>query len=343
MKLASTAILGLLVAASLYAGRAEAACDYFVSSGITTIGGENGEILGVVADASLPNGSVFRTVSTNPGEGSPIFNCDRRYDNVEIKSYVATAAGAETTDTIRELYLQDGTATGIGLRFRFTDNDGSTYFLPRTTTTTLLPTPVGQSNWTWNSSVQIEYIKLSDDIRYGQVRGDRLAQTELMTSGVLTPGTYRFIRRIRIGGLRFVSPTCSIDTGELSQEVKLGHYSVDDFQNQPESPWMPFYFTVTSCANPLERFADITFGGGSDADPNNNALFSMNAGGPKGLGIAIRTADGTNAAMAPGATRAFADPIANKQYAFEARLERTVGDVTPGTIDRQVNVRITFR
>ena len=339
MKLVPKAILGLFVAASLYGGRAEATCDFDVLSGTTQVGGTD-SLIDVVVDASLPNGSVFRKIDAGFGNGTPLFKCTQDH-LVQIRSYVM-AGGAETSDSVRELLLQDGTPTGIGLRFAFTDDDGTSHPVPSQPRQVWLR---ASTDWApWRSETHVEYIKLRDNIRYGQVQAnDRLAQTDLETPGIISNTPFNKIRRIRTGLLRFVSPSCSIDAGDLAQEVKLGHYSVDDFQNQSESPWVPFHFTVTSCANPLERFADITFGGGSDADPNNNALFSMNPGGPGGLGIAIQTDDGTNAAMTPGATRSIADPVADKRYAFRARLERTVGDVTPGTINRKVTVRVNFR
>ncbi len=340
MKPVSTALLGLFVAVSLYGGRAEATCEFDVLSGTTQMGGTT-SLIDVVVDASLPNGSVFRKIDAGFGNGSPQFKCTQDH-LVDIRSYVVVG-GVESGDVIRELLLQDGTPTGVGLRFAFTDADGVSHPVPS-------PRPRqvwlrASTDWQpWTSETHVEYIKLRDDIRYGQIQAnDRLAQTDLETQGIISNTTFNKIRRIRTGMLRLVSPACSIDAGDLTQEVKLGHYGVDDFRNQAESPWVPFYFTVTSCANPLERLADITFGGGGDTDPNNNALFSMNPGGPGGLGIAIQTDDGTNAAMTPGATRAFADPVADKRYAFRALLERTVGDVTPGTINRQVTVRVNFR
>lgn len=334
MKLSPTAILGLLVAASLYGVRAEAECQIANDSGLVYIDNP-----GVVVDADLPNNAVFRTVRTGFGEGSPVLECDRDHV-VNIESDVIEN-NAVSNNPVRELRLVDGTPTGVGFRFRFTDNDGTESNVPYQRQVTLRRTNGPE---TWQSSVQVEYIKLRDDVRYGQVENDAyLARTRVTTAGVFPPGEINTLRRVRTRALTLVAPTCSIDAGELNQEVPLGHYSVADFQSQTATPWVPFHLTVTSCANTNERFADITFGQGADADPNNNALFSMNQDGPAGLGIAIQANNGINVSMTPGATQEFAALGNGQRYEFQARLARTVGEVTPGTINRPVTVRVTFR
>lgn len=334
MKVAPTAVLGLLIAASLYGGRVEATCQIANDSGIVRI-----ESPAVVVDPDFPNNSVFRTAQTGFGQGSPVLECDR--DHVVTIESQLIDNNAAIPGAIRELRLVGGEPTGVGLRFRFTDSDSTVHDVPYQRQVTL---PRTNGPTTWQSAVQVDYVKLRDDIRYGEVENDAyLARTRVTTAGVFPPGEINTLRRVRTRSLTLVAPTCSIDAGSLNQEVPLGNYSVAELQNQTETPWVPFRLTVTSCANANERFADITFGQGADADPNNNALFSMNQDGPAGLGIAIQTNNGTNVGMTPGATREFAALGNGQSYEFQARLERTVGDVTPGNINRPVTVLVTFR
>jgi type 1 fimbria pilin len=334
MKLAPTAVLGLLVAASLYGGRAEARCEIANDSGLVYI-----ENPAVVVDADLPNNAVFRTVQTEYGQGSPFLKCDQDHV-VDIESQVIEN-NAPSNNSIRELRLTDGTPTGVGFRFRFTDNDGTASDVPYQRQVTLLRT---EEAAVWRSRVQVEYVKLRDDIRYGQVEDNAyLARTRVTTAGVFPPGEINTLRRVRTRALTLVAPTCSIDAGSLNQEVPLGDYSVSELQNLTETPWVPFRLTMSACANPNERFADIAFGQATDADANNPNLFSMNQGGPAGLGIAIQAGGGANLAMTPGESREFSVLQTGQSYEFQARLERTVGNVAPGNIDRPVRVLVTFR
>lgn len=338
MKLAPLGILAMFVAASLYGERVEASCTLEVNSGITTIGG--GQSL--LVDSDLPNGSTFRMVDTPPGDGDTFFTCTQSHE-VQIES-ILNGAQDLIHDNVRELTLSDGkTGTGVGVRLKFTDANGQTTNVPSGKYSVIIPQ---SADWqAWPTTTHVEYVKLRDDIRYGQIGkpDDRIATTNILSKELFPNNGFFGMRRVRVGNLTLVAPTCTIDVGDLNQKVKLGDYTVSFFQDQAETPWENFGFKVTSCADANARFADITFGQGADADPNNNALFSMNQNGPSGLAIAIQTNNGTNVSMTPGATRQFAALGNDQSYAFRARLERTVGEVTPGEVARPVTVRITYR
>jgi len=331
MKPASIALLNLFIASALYMGRAEATCTIGADTGLTTISSQ------LVVDSDLPAGSVIRTFQSGFGEGSPAISCTEDH-TVLVDSKLQDHKGVSIAGDIRELYTSSGQPTGVGLRFKFTDADTVQSDVPYDRTITFRAT---SGAVLWRSGVRGEYVKLRDNVEYGPVETaeTRLARSLISDRRAFPNG---LLRRVVIGNITLIRPTCAIDVGSLNQQVDLGQHSVSDFDNQQATGWMDFSLTMSNCVNPIETIADITFGQLGDADAANPGLFSMNQGGPDGLGIAIRVAN-QNLAMAPGETRQFGVLQTGQSYDFQARLERTVGEVTPGAVDRSVAVRVTFR
>jgi major type 1 subunit fimbrin (pilin) len=332
MKAHQVVALGLLLGMALYAMDAQARCEIANDSGVITL-----EPQSVVVDPDLPVGSVIRNINLANG-GVSRLTCTEAH-TVPVKSSLQLA-DADIDDGIRELYLEDGTPTGVGVRLRFRENNEASAFpLPNTRNLTF---SAGQ-NYVWRVGIEGDLVLLRRDVSYGNVRSnERIARTVVQDQNNEFPN-FKRLRLVRTGAFRVIAPTCSIDAGSLNQTVDLGQHTVDSFADQNATAWKDFNLAVTSCNNPIETIAGITFGQGSDADAINPSLFSMNQGGPGGLGIAIQAADGDNAPMLPGETRDFAAVAAGNSYRFQARLERTGGEVTAGAVNRPVTVRVTFR
>jgi len=134
-----------------------------------------------------------------------------------------------------------------------------------------------------------------------------------------------------------------MDVGSMNQTVNLGSHSIKDLQNPGSAtPWVPFKLTVADCGDP-GVLVDITFGSQVDQDSNNPNLFSINQGGPTGLGIALSTNDGANASMVPGGTRTFPGKLTGDSYDFRARLERTTAPLTSGEFSKPITVMVVYR
>lgn len=318
----------------IYTGKASAGCTLANDAGFTTIGNAS-----VVVDSDIPVNSVFRTIEDTGGGQS--VKCDQDY-RVSVRSS-NLEDGMETNSDVRELRVGQR-PSGVGVRIRWKNPDSDDFYsLPDTRNTTLKKS-INDSGDLWRSAARIEYVKMRNVVSYGPVDEDYVARSlvdnrdGVISSGLLT------LRRGRVRALTFVRPTCAINTANLNQTVEFDQHAVSDFENQQATAWVNFELRLENCGAPVETVADITFGQLGDAVPNRPDLFSMNVGGPGGLGIAIQSVNPNAVAMTPGAARTLNLSDATDQaYAFQARLERTDGAVTPGEVERPVTVRVTFR
>lgn len=337
MKLRHIFSTGMCVLGGLYAQGALATCSVAPDSGQITLGG--GPLANLVVDSDLPVGAIIRDISLNPdgGNGSSRISCNGAAQVGDVVSSLYRD-NANIPDQVRELVMADGTPSGIGVRLEFEENGmGGYQALPATQTRTF---PLG--NYLWTVAIRGSLVKVGPTV-YGAVRaGDRVARSQVLNT---TPAfQFNRLRYVDTGAITIVRPACSIDTGSLNQEVRLGNYNVGEVAGGTVTPdWVPFNLTMGACADPASLLTDITFGEAADADGRNPDLFSMNTNGPGGLGIAIQTNGGTSVPMLPGQSREFATVATGQNYPFRARLERNGDAVTAGRVNRPVRVLVTFR
>lgn len=339
MRLATTTLMVLLAASGLYASNASATCEIISNTNPELDTGLLRVNPVILADNDVDTGSSLHYADTGFGNSSPFLNCTQDH-LVSTRSEVVDYDTPKPNENHIELRLADGTPSGIGVRFKFTDDDGFSSYVYYVRNSDVRLRKGDEVKW--SSRMELEYFKLHDNIRYGALKPGRIARTVITTPGVIPAGHINTLRRVNVIGGSIVRPTCAIDGGSLDQTVEFGRHAVSDFANQAATAWFPFELKMGHCTDPVEMIADITFGVTDDQDPNNRSVFSMNRGGPGGLGIAIQARD-DGRAMEPGVSQRFGVIPTNQTYNFEARLERTVGEVTPGEVDRRVRVLVTFR
>jgi type 1 fimbria pilin len=331
MKLRYLAVWGLLATGAICSEVANATCRIDENAEVALAFGGR-----LVVDPDLPLNSVIASRELT-GDAAAFYRCDQE-EAVDIESVYQLNGADQPGQTIREIRTATGEPTGVGLRLWIRDN-GEGDYLPVPYRKAVVFPNTNNARRRWETDVRLDLVVVGP-IRHGVTESGRLGRTVVRDSASF-PNI--LLRTIVNRGYELIAPTCSIDAGSLNQIIDLGAHTVGSFADQNATAWTDFSLTATSCTNPVETIAGITFGQGADADANNPNLFSMNQGGPGGLGIAIQAADGNNAPMLPGETRDFAAVAAGNSYRFQARLERTGGEVTAGAVNRPVTVRVTFR
>jgi type 1 fimbria pilin len=324
---------GLLVLGGLHSSSAWARCN--LASAIQTYRAIQAR--DVMVDGTLDAGAPLgREGSLDIPANRWLFNCTGASNPIRIDNFVNPAV-VDASGVYQ--FKVRGNPSGVGIRFYVSDGGRPRQQIPFDESRTV---PAGRY-----SEAGVLYSSLerygSAPVEYGPVDppGVTLAESDLYNLDGTDPGRIPF-RLFQLGDFNLVRPSCSMDAASLNQIVPLGNYSVGDFQGSTPSPWIPFNLVVANCSDPT-ILADITFGTASDADANNTDLFSMNPGGPDGLGIAISNVGTTSTAMLPGQTQTFPTVLTGQSFPFQAQLQPTTGPVTAGTINRGVTVVVNFK
>lgn len=199
--------------------------------------------------------------------------------------------------------------------------------------------PMGAAVHTADTYVGYEIFRTSAPLRYGRIDTNFVAQQYVVDSQNKRSQPFRFIF---VYDLTLARPTCSISQADLNQTVRLPAYSLANFAHSPDraTPWEAFHLAVEQCPDPSGLMTKFTFGQIADADSDLPNVFSMQAGGPRNVGIELATA--AKATIEPG--RPFQTPAlgAGKQYDFLVRLRETRPDAQPGVIDRPITVTVDY-
>jgi hypothetical protein len=329
-------LAGLLILGAFHSGTAWARCQLASSIPFYTVV----QVRDVIVDETLPAGTPLgREGSLDAPSRQWMFNCavGTTPTPVRLNHYTIPAFA----NGVYELIV-NGQPSGVGLRL-FVSNDGR----PRQAFPFQESLTIPSTN-PWSEAATffttLERVG-SAPVVYGPVEAPgtngTLAGSDLYNLDG-SDGSRIPYRTVRLGYFNLVRPSCTMDAASLNQTVPLGSHNVSAFSNSTPSAWVPFHLTVANCTDPT-ILADITFGTAADADTNDTNLFSMNQGGPQGLGIAIATAGTASVAMLPGQTQTFPTVLSGQSFPFQARLQPTTGQVTAGTINRPVTVTVNFR
>ncbi|MDR6642298.1 type 1 fimbria pilin [Luteibacter sp. 1214] len=275
----------------------------------------------------MPPGQQVRDEKAH-GDGNILATCMRGQATFEGDYTVARDDGMVTLTV-------DGQPSGFGIEVYIEERDGSDrrYFPHRYQRTFRLGEPV-RSN---DADIGYRVVRTTGPVRFGRVDSRTIAQQwTYQPDGART----RAFRHLKIYELYFVRPTCSISGDTLNQTVDVGRYHVGNFAT-PEraTPWVPFYFRVESCAEPVGMIASFTFGKATDADPVLDELFSLT--GPKNVGLEIAS-DDTKTTLRPGVPFLVNAVGTGRSYQFNARLRETQPTVRGGEFRRPLLVQVEF-
>jgi hypothetical protein len=321
----------LLLLGAAHSGSVLAQCA--LASGISFVTIEPAQGRQVLVDSTLPAGTPLG----RQGQVTEIprtFNCTAASNIITLNNVLISAPN----NGVFELTV-GGQPSGVGIRLLVADSNGQLRQFPYQETVT-----VPRGAYTAPNRLATSLEKVGATVIYGQtdiVQFANYAASNLY-NGAGPIGAPVPFRRIGIQRFNLTRPSCFMDVKSLNQTVPLGRHRVSEFDNATPSAWVPFNLTVANCSDPAV-LADITFGTTADADASNNNLFSMNQGGPRGLGIAIATAGTASTAMLPGQTQTFPAVLSGQSFPFQARLQPTTGQVTAGAINRPLTVTVNFR
>lgn len=321
----------LLLLGAAHSGSALAQCA--LTSGISFVTVTPAQGRDVLVDSALPAGTPLGRQG-QVTETPRTFNCTAASNVITLDNVLTSAAN----NGVFELTV-GGQPSGVGIRLSVADSNGQLRQFPYQETMT-----VPQGTYTTPNRLATSLEKVGATVIYGQTDVVQFANyaASNVYNGAGQIGAPIPYRRIGIQNFNLVRPSCSMDVASLNQTVPLGRHNVSEFANAAPSAWVPFNLTVADCSDPT-ILADITFGTTADVDVSDNNVFSMNQGGPRGLGIAIATAGTTSTAMLPGQTQTFPTVLTGQSFPFQARLQPTTGQVTAGTINRPVTVTVNFR
>ena len=288
----------------------------------------------VIVDPTLPPGTSLGRM----GQAGMtwIFNCTNATNDTYVRWNMIPEA-------INNGYLYElrvgGQPSGVGIRVAISTNGGP--FLPPPAELQQ-QYPAGRP--TRRYAFQVSYERTGSPVRLGPVESSGFFFTGALWNSIgPTHPSPTSLGGMRTGNIALAAPACSIDAGSLNQTVPLGNYTTTQLQGPTAStPWVPFRLVMQNCTDP-SLLTDISFGLPADADSNNPALFSMNTGGPTGVGIAIARQDASNAAMLPGVVGTFPIVMTGGSYNFQARMVRTTAPLTSGQVNRPVTVLVNFR
>jgi type 1 fimbria pilin len=335
--------LGLVAFAALKSGHAQAACSLGPPGVVAMIVSAPS---GIVVDSSLPPGSTI-----GPGTGP-----------AEPKTYTIVCTGgvggsnpvyfktnlissAVNNDYIYEFTI-GGTPAGVGMKLTMSTDGGPLLPMPVTRQETFSnSTDPGRNvpSYTGTNQFQAVMVRTANPVVYGTVDPGQAIGASNFYNGTGEVGTPVQYMPIRTGTISLVRPSCAIDTGSLNQTVELGKYSTRDLADPSSStPWIPFELKMANCDDPTGTSLDITFGVTTDRDTNNPSLFSLNSGGPTGIGIALSRNDGTDTSVLPGAASTYPGVATGGSYKFRARMQRTPAALMGGEFNRRMVVQVTY-
>jgi hypothetical protein len=330
-------LAGLLILGAAQSGTAWARCQLASAIPFYLVV----QVRDVIVDETLPAGTPLgREGNLNVPAGQWSFNCAVGTTPTPVRLEHSTIPAF--ANGLYE-FIVNGQPSGVGLRLYVSDNGRPRRAFPFDES----PTIPSTNPWSEPADFFTTLERVgSAPVVYGQVQvpgvNGTLAESNLYNLDGSNAGRIPY-RTVRLGFFNLVRPSCTIDAASLNQTVPLGSHNVSAFSNSTPSAWVPFHLTVANCTDPT-ILADITFGTAADADTNDTSLFSMNQGGPQGLGIAIATAGTASVAMLPGQTQTFPTVLSGQSFPFQARLQpTTTGQVTAGTINRPVTVTVNFR
>jgi type 1 fimbria pilin len=325
---------GLIAFIALRAGPAQATC--FLANNVQNYIVD--QTSNVYVDSNLSVGTSLGRQGQYTFPTPWKFNCTGSASNpVYLKTNIAQ--GALTSGDIYELTV-GGVRSGVGVRITMSVNGGDFLPMPQERQLNL---PIGSPAYSESDTIKAELTRTASPVVYGKVDAGLGIGASNFYNGVGAVGSPGQYQTIRSGSITLVRPSCAIDTNSLNQTVNLGSYSTTELKDPTSTtPWTPFKFVMKNCGDP-DTLVDITFGSVADRDKNNPNLFSLNTGGPTGIGIGLSTDDGAEKPMLPGVTATFPGVLTGGTYNFRARMERTPVALTAGRFDRPVTVLVTYR
>ena len=324
----AAACLVMMLLSALPLGVARADCT--LSSGIkvySVVQARDGDV-----DSSLPAGTSLGAPGqyTQPSPWS--FNCAGASSPVYL--YARYSAPNTANDTY-ELTV-GGQPAGVGLRLSVSNDNGPFQSLPLTESRSLAAGTFSRAE-----TVRAELVRTAGPVVYGIVDQRQIGGGDLY-NGVGPVGSPIPYSRYNTGNISLVRPACSIAAGDLNQTVSLGNHSISELQQSNATAWVPFHFTMANCTDAGVSL-DITFGTASDMDSSNSRLFSMRAGSPTGIGIAVAQDNADKTPVLPGVIATYPAVSTGQVYNFVARIERNGSPLSAGVINRPVVVLINFR
>ncbi|EMX6075039.1 type 1 fimbrial protein [Salmonella enterica] len=162
----------------------------------------------------------------------------------------------------------------------------------------------------------------------------------LLTSSGLFPGVSQAADTIiEITGRVIASP-CVVNGGQEKLSVDLGSDIQADTLSAAgaASPWKPFTLSLNNCPKSTTSFS-VAFSGTAD----DNADYYKNTGSAANLALELTTQDETNLKNGTTLQNLIID-TASHSYDLNLRAHAvSKGDVTPGTIQAQVQATFTYQ
>jgi type 1 fimbria pilin len=336
--------LGLLAFASLKSGSAWAAC---YLAGPIIIMSVDGPAAGTVVDSTLPPGAEVGAGASPSDEKISNFVCTGGGAGNSNPLYLKTNLLTTLAPSGLYEFTVGGRPSGVGMRLYLSSNGGPFEPMPVTRQLNLPDSTDPRNNvpsYTAKGQFKATMERTTNPVVYGPVDKAGLVGASVFYNGVGEVGDQNRFINVNVGSITFVRPSCAIDAGSLTQTVDLGRYSTRDLTDPSSSTrWAPFEFTMANCDDPTGRLVDITFGSAADRDSNNPNLFSLNMGGPTGIGIALSTDDDADTAVLPGTVSTYPGVATGGSYKFRARMQRTPAALTAGEVNRPVTVLVDYR
>ena len=222
-----------------------------------------GQTAEIVVTNDMAEGTVVRDEKAH-GDGQVLATC---------MDGLATFEGDYTVPRINALVplTVGGRRSGFGLELYLVERlDGREFDFPHRYERLFQKGDVVRSN---EADVGYRIRRMTGPVEYGAVDQRKVAeQWSYQPDGARTEA----FRHMVIYELKFVRPTCSIETDSLNQEVALGDYNVGNFATPDRAtPWVAFHMTVAECQEPVGLVTTFTFGTAADRDPDNGQLFSL--------------------------------------------------------------------
>lgn len=276
---------------------------------------------------SIPPGTPVRDEKAR-GDGTVLATC-RRGAATFKGAYVQSISENLVPLTVNTI------PSGFGIELRVEEAEGGVYEFPHE-----YQRSSNENFWFVRSNeaaVGYKVIRMSGPVAFGRVDQTKIAeQWSYDANGIRT----RPFREMKIYELYFVRPACSIEAADLTQTVDVGAFNASNFATPDRAtPWKEFRLTVQECEEPVGLIADVTFGVGADADPDDPTLYSLS--GPENVGLEIGDEDKNT--MEPGKTSSFNGLGTGKDYVFNVRLRETKPTVRGGRFSRPVRVTVNFR
>ena len=322
--LALAMTLGFL---GIYSEQAQAICIRNGGAHLTPI--ETPEV--VVPRGATP-GTVLHTSSSKPGAGnllscailpSPLSNRHTTFPNGQ--GLPTPYTGVVTTHL-----------PGIGLKLTYQDKGGE-----EMGDTAIRPIPIAAFNVTlvrdsvvtYNGETKVDFVLL-DGFSGGQFPGSG-------TFVSFVADNNSGYHSINYGGTRFVSPTCSINIGDLVQTAPLGNVDVNIFTGPGSGSGWYEEINLRSEECDLTKFNTVEMTASSaNTDPDNPDLFATTGIG-KGVGVELGVVS-TGEMIKPGGTVRFPALDTGGVYKLKARYTRTTAPLVLGAANSAITIDINY-